>query len=187
MASSGLATGLLLTVAAVYFAYYALNGGLQTDLATDAPPEWAFAQYAVLSGIVVLYLLAAAAFTVVLAVVQIQSGPWWAVLGGMCALAAGVGLFVAGSPFTYVGFAGYIAATNAVGIRARQFGGATAATGLTSAVLLLAAPLAAGFAGGVLLALALGVLFYGVWAVWVGVSAWRPPASARTTAAPLRP
>jgi hypothetical protein len=138
---SGIATGTLLAAAAVYFVVFALSGGLQTALATDAPPEWAFSQYVILSALVVLYLLAAIVFTVSLAALQLYSGPWWAVVVGLGALAVSAGwLLVAGnqtSNVTYaridaLGFVVYMAAANFVGLRARQLNAITA--GLRDAI-----------------------------------------------------
>src|SRR5438094_3925874 len=93
---SGFATAALLAAGFVYFAIFAFNGGLQSVLETDAPPEWALTELVVLSVIIVMYLLAAVVLTASLAVVQLQIGPWWAVVGGLCALVAGAGLLVAG-------------------------------------------------------------------------------------------
>jgi hypothetical protein len=183
---SGLATGLFLAVVGVYFVFFALSGGLQTTLATDAPPDWALTEYEVLSGLIVLYVLAAAAFTVSLAVLQLRAGPWWAVVGGLCALAAGAGLLVAGSQagtatyatidtLAFLGFAGYMAATNAVGLRARQLNAVTAGVGVASALLLLVATLAGGPVGEGLAVLAF--VLYGAWAVRLGVGLRRRAAS----------
>lgn len=183
MTLSGLATGLLLAVAAVYLGILAISGDLKW-LETDAPPQDVLLKFVVLAGMVLLFAMAALVLTVSLAVVQFQRGPWWAVLGAMGAVVAGVALLVAGSPFTYAAFGGYMATTNAVGIRTGKFGWVTAATGLTSGVLLLAAPLATGVPGAVLPALALAVVFYGVWAVSLAISARRRPAPLRE---PLQP
>ena len=186
---SGLATALLLAVAAVYFAVFALDGGLQTVLDTLAPPEWAFTQFVVLAGLVFLYLLAAVVLTVSLAVVQLEVRPWWAVVGGLGALAAGAGFLVA-SPqpsidvLAYPGFAVYMVATNVVGFRSRQLTAVTAGVGLASALLLLAAPLAGGGVG-TAVSLALAILLYGAWAARLGISAWRRPALGRSDRAPL--
>ena len=189
---SGLATGTLLAAAAVYFVVFALSGGLQTSLATDAPPEWALNQFEVLSALVVLYLLAAGVFTVSLAVLQLHSGPWWAVVVGLSALAASAGwLLVAGnqtSDVTYaridtLGSVVYMAAVSVVGLRARQLNAVTAGLGVTSTLLLLAASVPGGLAGASMVALA--VVLYGAWAVWVGLSSrGRPAAAAAVTPSP---
>jgi len=179
---SGFATAALLASGLVYFAIFAFTGGLQSVLSTDAPPAWALTEFEVLSGIVVLYLLAAVVLTVSLAVVQFHIGPWWAVVGGLCALAAGAGLLVAGSQAseaTYatidtlalLGFVGYMVATNVVGLRARLFSAVTAGVGLASTLMLLAATLAARLVGVGFLVLAL--MLYGAWAVWLGMSSRR--------------
>lgn len=182
---SGLATGTLLAAAAVYFVVFALSGGLQTSLATDAPPEWALYEFAVLSGLVILYLVAAGVFTVSLAVLQLHSGPWWVVVAGLSALAASAGwLLVAGNQtgdVTYaridtLGFVAYMAAANFVGLRARQLKAVTAGLGVSSTLLLLAASVPGGLAAASIVALA--VLLYGVWVVWVGLSSRRRPAVA---------
>ena len=113
-----------------------------------------------------------------LAVVQLQIGPWWAVAGGLCALVAGAGLLVAGSlassstyatidTLAFLGFAGYMVATNVVGVRARQLNALIAGVGLVSALLLLAAPLAGRLVGVGFLALAL--VLYGAWVVWLSI------------------
>ena len=175
---SGFATAALLAAGFVYFAIFAFNGGLQSVLETDAPPEWALTELVVLSVIIVMYLLAAVVLTVSLAVVQLQIGPWWAVAGGLCALVAGAGLLVAGSlassstyatidTLAFLGFAGYMVATNVVGVRARQLNALIAGVGLVSALLLLAAPLAGRLVGVGVLALAL--MFYGAWVVWLSI------------------
>lgn len=178
--ASGLATGTLLAAAVVYLAVFALSGGLQTALATDAPPQWALSQFEFLSGLVVLYLLAAGVFTLALAVLQLQVGPRWAVVAGLCALAASVGwLVVAGNGTSDVtsaridmlGFVVYMAATNVVGLRARQFNAGTAGLGVTSTLLLLAASVPGGLAAAGVVALAVGL--YGAWAVLVGLSSRR--------------
>ena len=174
---SGLATGVLLAVAAVYLAAFALSGGLQTSLATDAPPAWALAQFEVLSTIVALYLLAAVVFTLSLAAVQFRMGPRWAVVGGLCALALGVGLLVAGSQVNQgayatvdmLAFAAYMVATNLVGLRARQLSAVNAGVGMASGLVLPAASLVAGGLVGAGL-LALAVVLYGTWVVWLALS-----------------
>src|SRR5256885_9340124 len=79
---SGFATAALLAAGFVYFAIFAFNGGLQSVLETDAPPEWALTELVALSVIIVMFLLAAVVLTASLAVVQLQIGPWWAVAGG---------------------------------------------------------------------------------------------------------
>ena len=187
---SGLATGLLVFVAAVYFVLFALSGGLQSVLATDAPPAWALTEFEALSGIIVLYLLAALVLTVSLAVVQFQTGRQWVVIGGLCSLAVGAGLLVVGSQasqttyavidtLAFLGFAGYMVATNVVGLRARRFNAVIAGVGLGAALL----PFAATFASGPVAAglLALAITLYGVWAVWLGVSEWRWLRTSRRT------
>ena len=179
---SGFATAAFVAVGVVYFAIFALTGGLQSVLDTDAPPASALTEFEVLSGIIVLYLLAAVVLTVSLAAVQFQIGPWWAVVGGLCALAAGAGLLLAGSQasevtyatidtLAFLGFAGYMVATHVVGLRARQFNAAMAGVGLASALLLLPATLATGLVGAGLLALA--IMLYGAWAFWLGISSLR--------------
>jgi hypothetical protein len=179
---SGFATAALLASGLVYFAIFAFTGGLQSVLSTGAPPEWALTEIVVLSGIFVLYLLAAVVLTVSLAVVQFHIGPWWAVVGGLCALAAGTGLLVVGSQasratyatidtFAFLGFVGYMVATNVVGVRGRMFSAVTAGVGLASTLLLLAGTLAASLVGVGFLVLAL--ILYGAWAVWLGMSSRR--------------
>ena len=186
---SGIATGALLIAAAVYFVVFALSGGLQTALATTAPPEWAFEQFVILYALVVFYLLAAGVFTVSLAVLQLHSGPWWAVLVGLAALAASAGsLLLAGnqtSDVTYaridaLGFVVYMAAANFVGFRARHLSAATAGLGVTSTLLLLAATVPGGL--GAVSIVAVAVVLYGAWVVWVGLgSRPRPSAAAAAT------
>ncbi len=166
---SGFATAAILAAGFAYFAIFAFSGGLQTVLETDAPPSWALTELEVLSAIIVLYLLGAVVLTVSLAVVQFQIGPWWAVVGGLCALVAGAGLLVAGSlagssmyaiidTLGFVGFAGYMVSTNVVGVRARQLNALMAGAGVASTLLLLAAtltrrPVGVGFLALALLAL----------------------------------
>ena len=67
----------------------------------------------------------------------------------------------------FLGFAGYMVATNGVGVRAGQFNALMAGVGLVSALLLLAAPLAGRLVGVGVLALAL--MFYGAWVVWLSI------------------
>src|SRR5438874_8043620 len=94
---SGFATAALLAAGFVYFAIFAFNGGLQSVLETDAPPEWALTELVVLSVIIVMYLLAAVVLTVSLAVVQLQDRAVVGCGGRPVRSGGGAGLLVAGS------------------------------------------------------------------------------------------
>jgi hypothetical protein len=190
---SGLLTATMLAAAAGYFGFFAMNGGLQVALETDAPPEWALTEFEVLMALVALYLLTAVVLTISLAVVQMRRGPWWAVLGGVCALALGAGLLMVASQATqatyltldvaaFLGVVGYMVATNVIAFRSRQLSAVTAGVGVGSAVLLVVATLATGLAGVGLLALALAS--YGAWAASLGISESRRRGGGTTAPAP---
>src|SRR2546430_17539397 len=86
---SGFATAALLAAGFVYFAIFAFNGGLQSVLETDAPPEWALTELVVLSVIIVMFLLAAGVLPGSPAGGQPRIVPWLGVGGRRGASLAG--------------------------------------------------------------------------------------------------
>jgi hypothetical protein len=174
---SGFATAALLIACVADFATFAFNGGLQSVLATDAPPPEALTGLEILTGMAFLYVLIALVFTVSLAVVQFSSGSRKAVVGGLGALGAGIVLVLLGAAggdmqhqvlerLGLLGFAGYLAAASLVGLPGSQLNRLAAGFGLAAGAALMVAGVGGLYTSGLIV---LAPPLYAAWAMSFGI------------------